>query len=289
MVSAGRALAALAIAAVVGGSGAVAAAQAAGSANVAALQVALRARGFYGGTVEGLRGPATTAGVLAFQRRKRLVVDGIVGPATRRALGWRGRHRYGSRPMRLRSRGWDVAALQFRLAWHGFPSGPFDGVLGGRGESALTRFQAWAHLAVDGIVGPATLRALRRRPAVSPIPLHRPIAAPIGDGYGPRGDAFHAGVDFPAPRRTRVYAAASGVVSAVGYVDGWGLRVTIAHRACVTTLYAHLSRAVVRVGQRVATGSFIGRVGSSGHATGPHLHLEAIVCGANTDPLRVLR
>ena len=60
------------------------------------------------------------------------------------------------------NRGWDVAALQFKLAWHGFPSGTFDGVLGPHMDEALRRFQRWAGLGADGLAGPATIRALRR-------------------------------------------------------------------------------------------------------------------------------
>jgi murein DD-endopeptidase MepM/ murein hydrolase activator NlpD len=286
----GRALATLTLALTTVAAVPATAARAAGEAEVAALQVALRARGLYGGTVDGLRGPGTAAGVLAFQRRAGLAADGIAGPATRRALGWRGRHRYGGRAMAPGARGWDVAALQFKLAWHGFPSGPFDGVLGPRGQSALMRFQRWSGLAADGVAGMATFGALRRPWAVSPIALRRPVAAPMGDRYGPRGDAFHAGLDFPSPSGAPVGAAASGVVTAAGFATGgWGLRVAIAHPSCVTTIYAHLSLVAVRVGQRLATGTFIGRVGATGHATGPHLHLEALVCGANTDPAAALR
>src|SRR5262245_7272158 len=86
---------------------------------VDALQIALRARGLYAGTVDGVRGPLTREGVRRFQARRGLVVDGIVGPQTRAALGWRGRPRLGRRVMSAGDRGWDVAALQFLLARRG--------------------------------------------------------------------------------------------------------------------------------------------------------------------------
>ena len=95
----------------------------AGSAKIAALQVGLRAHGVYDGSVDGLAGPATTAGVRKLQRRAGLTVDGVVGPATRKALGRYGRGMLGRRQLADGAIGWDVAALQFSLAWHGFPSG----------------------------------------------------------------------------------------------------------------------------------------------------------------------
>src|SRR5919112_494795 len=85
-------------------------------ANVAALQVAMRALGLYTSTVDGIAGPLTRGAVRTYQRRRGLQVDGIAGPRTRRALGRRGRPRLGSRAMRKGVRGWDVAALQFLLA-----------------------------------------------------------------------------------------------------------------------------------------------------------------------------
>src|SRR5690242_13892042 len=103
---------------------------AAGNARVAALQVALRAKGVYVGPVDGFAGARTRAAVVALQRRHRLSIDGVAGPRTLRALGRLGRHRLGSRVLRRGQIGWDVAELQFELAWHGFPSGDFDGVLG---------------------------------------------------------------------------------------------------------------------------------------------------------------
>src|SRR5436189_2378485 len=167
------------------------------SADVAALQVALYARGTYGGDVDGIDGPATRAAVRRFQRRRGLVADGVAGPRTRRALGRHGRHPYGSRVLRPRRVGWDVAALQFRLAQHGFPSSTVDGGYGSHTVAAVARFQAWLGLTSDGVAGPATLRALSRTAIPrSPFALRRPVAAVVGDRYGPRGLRFHAGLDF---------------------------------------------------------------------------------------------
>src|SRR5215211_9178947 len=82
-----------------------------GSANVAALQVALRAQRLYEGSVDGLDGAGTAAAVRRLQRRAGLDADAIAGPLTRRALGRRGRPALGSRVVGPGDRGWDVAAL----------------------------------------------------------------------------------------------------------------------------------------------------------------------------------
>src|SRR3954462_3093573 len=129
----------------------------AASPGTAALQVALRARGLYGGTVDGLAGPHTRSAVRRLQRRAHLAVDGIAGPATRHALGGRGRPRVGARVVRAPQRGWDVASVQFLLGRAGFPSGPVDGVLGARSAAALRRFQAWAGPPAGGLAGAAPL------------------------------------------------------------------------------------------------------------------------------------
>src|SRR3954447_22637941 len=119
------------------------AAGATGDPAVAALQAALAQRGLYQGSVDGLSSDATTAAVVELQKERGLVTDGIVGPKTRKALGALGRHRLGSRILRLDQRGQDVAALQFLLAEHGFPCGTFDGTLGAHTLAALMRFQRW--------------------------------------------------------------------------------------------------------------------------------------------------
>src|SRR6187551_3454029 len=124
------------------------------TANVAALQVGLQARGLYGGTIDGILGPGTRRAVRAFQRRAGLAVDGVPGPRTRQALGRYARHRLGDRLLHNGNRGWDIASLQFKLAWHGFPSGSFDGNFGPRTDVALRRFQRWAGLGADGVAGP---------------------------------------------------------------------------------------------------------------------------------------
>jgi murein DD-endopeptidase MepM/ murein hydrolase activator NlpD len=267
----------------------VASAPAAGRAQVAALQVALRAAGTYAGTVDGVWGPGTKAAVREIQRRNGLAVDGIAGPRTRQALGRHGRHGYGSRAMTAGDVGWDVAALQFKVALHGFPSGPFDGGLGPRAVAALRRFQAWAGLGADGVAGRATLAALRAPPRRSPVRLLLPVDAPVAGGFGPRGDRFHAGIDIPAPEGTPVTTAGFGRVVFSGFdAGGWGNFVVIAHRFGLRTLYAHLSSIHVSTGQAVSAGQRLGRVGSTGHADGPHLHFVVLLRGANIDPMSAL-
>jgi murein DD-endopeptidase MepM/ murein hydrolase activator NlpD len=254
------------------------------SANTAALQVALRANGLYGGTVDGIAGPGTRAAVRALQARRGLAVDGVAGPRTRRALGRRGRPRLGSRPLAAPARGWDVAGLQFLLARHGFPSGPVDGGLGARTDAALRRFQAWAGLGADGVAGPATLAALRRSPPRSILTFAAPLGVTPTDRFGPRGAMFHTGQDYPAPLGTPVGAAGRGCVESVGWIDGYGRVVVIRHRLGMTSWYAHLSRISVPRGRCVVAGDLIGRVGSTGRSTGPHLHLELRLRGAAVDP-----
>jgi murein DD-endopeptidase MepM/ murein hydrolase activator NlpD len=261
----------------------------AGDADVAALQVALRAANAYGGPIDGRRGAETAAAVLAFQERAGLVPDGIVGPLTKRALGPLGRPDLGARPLALGAMGWDVAELQFRLAWHGFPSGPFDGRFGSRFDAAVRRFQRFARLPVIGVAGPRTMAALRRPLPTSPLTLSHPVDAPTGDGFGPRGNAFHAGLDFAAGAGTPVGSARAGLVTWAGPRGSFGNAVVVAHGSGVRTLYAHLSRVDVTVRQRVAAGAQIGLVGSTGRVTGPHLHFEVRVRGAAVDPLRALR
>src|SRR5437763_6929645 len=224
----------------------------------AAVEAALRAGGFYAGP-----------------RDQAAAVAGL-----RRALG--------RRSLRRGERGFDVAELQLALAWQGFPSGRIDGHFGPRLAFALTRFQRAAGLPADGIGGRATIAALRRVPAGAPLPLGWPLLAPFGDGFGPRGERFHAGLDLLAPFGTAVIAAAPGRVAWAGRRDGWGKLVTVAHGHGVRTMYAHLSTVAVKVGQWVAGGTVVGRVGATGDATGPHLHYEVRVGGAAIDPLRAL-
>ena len=258
---------------------------AAQSAEVAALQIALRAKGLYSGPIDGVPGPGTASGVRAAQARAGIAVDGVSGPMTRRALGRLGRPPFGSRVLRAPAVGWDASILQFLLAMRGFPSGSFDGALGPRSTAALVRFQGSRGLLADGIAGPATYAAVRAPARPFPVALRRPVNAPLTDRFGPRGGKFHTGVDFPAPSGTPVYAAAAGCVRFVGDAgDGFGTVVTIAHTAEATTLYAHLSSAAVRRGACVAGGTLIGRVGSTGYSTGPHLHFEARLRGAAVRP-----
>src|SRR5437870_2742684 len=158
----------------------------AGRPRIAALQVGLSARGLYAGTIDGVAGASTTAAVRAFHRRAHLPVDGVAGPRTRTALGRYARYTLGSRPLAGRAFGWDVAELQFMLAWHGFPSGPLDGHFGARTTHALRRFQRFAGLRPDGVAGAGTIAALRAPLPRLPGSLGWPLRGPTGSPFGPR-------------------------------------------------------------------------------------------------------
>ncbi len=202
---------------------------------MAALQVGLRGQHLYVGTIDGFMGPETVQAVRDLQQRAGLPVDGVVDPRTRAALGRFARHRLGTRVLARGASGWDVAALQYELAWHGFPSGPLDGRFGLRTERALRLYQGFAALATDGVAGPTVLAALRSPPPRSPLPLAWPFDVAATDGFGPRGNRFHSGVDFPAPLGTPIATAAPGRVTFAGWYGGYGYLVTVAHGHGVRT------------------------------------------------------
>jgi murein DD-endopeptidase MepM/ murein hydrolase activator NlpD len=99
----------------------------------------------------------------------------------------------------------------------------------------------------------------------------------------------HRGVDYAAPTGTPVRTVGDGVVQFAGWQGGYGKVVEVRHTADRTTLYAHLSRIDVKVGERVEQGRTIGAVGSTGMSTGPHLHFEFRVAGVHQDPAILAR
>jgi hypothetical protein len=278
---------------------AVAVPPAQGGANVAALQVALRAFHYYGGSIDGIKGPRTNRAIRSFQRAHHLAADGIVGPRTRRALGRRGRPPLGSRVMKVGHRGWDVAALQYLLDRRGFRTS-IDGGFGAATGAAVRRFQSSRGLTVDGLAGSGTIGALkhgRRAPAptsggggpAGPVRFLRPVDAPMGDGFGMRWGRMHNGIDFPAPSGTRVGAAGVGVTEFAGWNSGgYGYLVIVQHRLGFETWYAHLSQVTSWPGEHVSGGTRIGLVGSTGRSTGPHLHFEVRHNGTPINPLPML-
>jgi murein DD-endopeptidase MepM/ murein hydrolase activator NlpD len=99
----------------------------------------------------------------------------------------------------------------------------------------------------------------------------------------------HLGVDYAAPTGTPVRSVGDGKVAFAGTQNGFGNVVIVSHRNNHSTVYAHLSRIKVRQGQSVNQGQYVGLVGSTGWATGPHLHFEFRVNGTHRDPLTLAR
>lgn len=99
----------------------------------------------------------------------------------------------------------------------------------------------------------------------------------------------HLGVDYAAPTGTPVRSVGAGTVDIAGSQNGFGNVVMIKHGSGHTTVYAHLSRVLVRPGQRIEQGQTVGLVGATGWATGPHLHFEFRVNGQHKDPATLAR
>jgi len=96
----------------------------------------------------------------------------------------------------------------------------------------------------------------------------------------------HEGIDVSAPMNAEIEAPASGIVTKVEWVDGYGNMLTIDHGYGLVTRYAHCSKILVARGERVKRGQVIARVGSTGLSTGPHLHYEVWVSGKPVDPVK---
>ena len=171
------------------------------------------------------------------------------------------------------------------MAAHGFPSGALDGHFGASTGKALRKFQRWAGLQADGVAGAAVVAALRTAPPSCPISLSSPVGGAYSDAFGPRGNRFHTGSTIAAAGERQSSPQHRAESPSRASAGGWGRLVTIAHGGGTRTMYAHLSLVGVRVGQYVQSGQRIGRVGSSGNSTGPHLHFEVRVRGAAVDPM----
>jgi len=132
---------------------------------------------------------------------------------------------------------------------------------------------------------------------LSAVPVRKPIASgtDLASGFGVRIDPFlrspamHTGLDFRSSTGDPVRATANGTISVAGTNGGYGKMVEINHGNGITTRYAHLSQIEVKVGQPVKIGQLVGRVGSTGRSTGPHLHYETRVDGDPVDPQKFLR
>lgn len=135
----------------------------------------------------------------------------------------------------------------------------------------------------------ATSAALATLPGTMPASM--PVAAyGITSGFGMRQHPIlgvwrsHAGLDLAASYGSPIVATSDGMVSTAGWQGGYGLLVTLDHGGGLQTRYGHMSRLNVQPGQQVSKGSVIGYVGSSGLATGPHLHYEIRLNGLAINP-----
>ena len=106
--------------------------------------------------------------------------------------------------------------------------------------------------------------------------------------FGGSGYEFHSGQDIEAPWGAAVVAGASGSVSFVGWQNGYGQLVILDHGGGLTTRYGHLSHIDVELGQIVSRAQLLGKVGSTGRSTGPHLHYEVRINDQPVNPLQYL-
>ena len=147
------------------------------------------------------------------------------------------------------------------------------------GTNSAGQAHAGGYYSLDG-------QSLRRAFLSSPVAFSR-VSSGFAMRFHPVLKQFrqHLGTDFAAPTGTPARTVGDGVVSFAGVQNGYGNVVFIQHRNNTETVYAHLSRLMVKRGDNVAQGQTIGLVGSTGWATGPHLHFEVRVNGVQHDPM----
>jgi murein DD-endopeptidase MepM/ murein hydrolase activator NlpD len=140
-----------------------------------------------------------------------------------------------------------------------------------------------------------SLRALERLisragKALASLPSRWPVRGAVNSEFGGRqspwtkSGEFHGGIDIAADRGTPVLAPAAGTVSFAGTHAEYGLTVMLDHGEDLRTIYGHLAKVSVALGQQIARGAELGRTGNSGRSSGPHLHYEILVNGRPVNP-----
>lgn len=117
----------------------------------------------------------------------------------------------------------------------------------------------------------------------------KPTVGRLSSPFGPRWGRFHYGIDLANRTGTDVIAADGGVVTRASMAGSYGNLIIIDHQNGTSTRYAHLSAFNVKVGDVVAQGQSIGKIGSTGRSTGPHLHFEVRVGGVAKNPLNYIK
>jgi murein DD-endopeptidase MepM/ murein hydrolase activator NlpD len=146
-------------------------------------------------------------------------------------------------------------------------------------------------------IGLARAQVDRLNRTLGAVPVRKPVMGEVdpSSGFGMRIDPFirapamHTGLDMQAQSGDPVRATANGTVSIAGWNGGYGKMVEIDHGNGLATRYGHLSAIDVAAGQSIKIGQIVGRVGSTGRSTGPHLHYETRVDGEAVDPQKFLR
>jgi Meckel syndrome type 1 protein len=263
----------------------------------------VRVQSALGQVPDGVFGPRTDRAVRVFQGRNSLLVDGIVGTHTWGTLF--GPHGAAYDPVTPRyqfkiQRASKVEEARVRPALAGkgpvakivLRTTPKAGAGGGGGGGGAPRAQTTP--AVDRSPTASTPEPTSA-PAVSTTPVSTScgsdrVIAPVknyvvtGRFGEQRPGHIHQGIDLAVPYGSPIVAAACGVVIQAGSESGYGNIVCIRHSSTFTTCYAHMSRFATRVGQQVHQGQLIGYVGTTGDATGPHVHFETRVNGTAVDP-----
>jgi murein DD-endopeptidase MepM/ murein hydrolase activator NlpD len=142
------------------------------------------------------------------------------------------------------------------------------------------------------LAAPAAAQLPEPVPAIPDKELfYVPLNGNLGSPFGQRWGRMHEGIDIEGWAHTQVSAAMAGKVTAVGWLksrSGYGLVVKVRHERGIVTMYAHLAKAFVKRGERVARGGLIGKAGCTGSCTGVHLHFQVWVYGKLTNPVRFL-
>jgi murein DD-endopeptidase MepM/ murein hydrolase activator NlpD len=172
-----------------------------------------------------------------------------------------------------------------------------DGAVGGPFVPAAVPRDAMAFERQLSRIQIARAQITRLARTLSTIPVRKPVDGEIDlqSGFGVRIDPFlgapamHTGLDLQGEIGDPVRATADGTVIAAGWNGGYGRMIDVDHHNGLSTRYAHLSSIDVRVGQSVKSGQIVGKVGSTGRSTGPHLHYETRLKGRAVDPQKFLR